>query len=151
MVLPTATIAPLSEAKVYISGAVRNPGVYDVPEGGRLVEAVELAGGATEEADLTSVNLAVRVKGQDHWHIPTLGESVGAPSAQGAAGTARIDINSATAEELERLPSIGEVKARSIIRHRETSGPFSSVEDLLEVLGIGPATLDAFRDLVEVR
>ena len=136
---------------MYISGAVEYPGVYAIKEGGRLEQVVEVAGGATEDADLTAINLAARERDEDHWHIPAVGENSQPPSAQASTRPAKIDINSAEAELLKTLPGIGEVKAQSIIRHRETNGPFASVEDLLDVSGIGPATLDAIQDLVEVR
>lgn len=151
IILPTATPASVAEAKVYVSGAVRSPGVYILPEGSRLAEAIEAAGGATEGADLTAVNLAARVSDEDHWHIPRAGETLPAMSVQETGHTGRIDINSADEELLKSLPGIGEVKAQSIIRHRKANGPFSIVEDLLDVSGIGPATLDAIRDLVDVR
>ena len=109
------------------------------------------AGGATQDADLTAINLAVRVKDQDHWHIPVHGESPILPTPPSATGPNVIDINSADVEQLKSLPGIGDVKAASIVRYRETNGPYASVEDLLAVRGIGPATLDAIRDLVEVR
>ena len=151
IVLATATPAPEIDLRVYISGAVRNPGVYGIGEGGRLEQVIEAAGGAAEDADLTSVNLAVRVKDEDHWHVPRVGESPQTSSAQASAQPAKVDINTADVELLKTLPGIGEVKAQSIVRYRQTKGPFSRVEDLLEVSGIGPATLDAIQDLVDVR
>ena len=138
--------------RVYISGAVLSPGVYAVIEGDRLTRVVEAAGGATEDADLAAVNLAVRVADEDHWHIPRLGETVPAETAT-AAGTlaGKIQINSADADELASLPGIGPVRAEAIMRYREANGPFFSAEDLLAVSGIGPVTLEAIRDLIEVR
>ena len=87
----------------------------------------------------------------DHWHIPRLGEAppLLQPDLAGVPGL--LDINSADVEQLKSLPGIGDVKANSIVRYRETNGPYSSVEDLLAIQGIGPATLAAIRDLVEVR
>ena len=151
IILPTSTVEPRVELKVHISGAVRNPGVYQVEEGDRLVDVVEAAGGATEDADLSAVNLAERVADEDHWHIPGPGESVPAQEPAAQAVSKKIDLNSATADELTGLPGIGPVKAESIVRHRENNGPFSRVDDLLDVSGIGTATLDSIRELVEVR
>lgn len=148
---PTPTAVPVTVLKVHISGAVRNPGLYAVNEGDRLADVIEAAGGATEDADLEAVNLAVRVKDQDHWHIPRLGETAHTTPTEGSSAPGKINLNTASADQLERLPGIWEVKAQSIIRYRETNGPFSSVDELLNVSGIGAATLDAIRDLVEVR
>ena len=149
--LPSATPSPESKPRVYISGAVRFPGVYSVHDGDRLAQVVEAAGGAVPDADLDVVNLAARVKDEDHWHIPRLGDSIQARVTQGSGTSTKIDVNSADAELLKSLPGIGDVKAQSIVDYRETNGPFSSVEGLLDIHGIGPATLDAIRDLVEVR
>lgn len=157
IVLPSDTPAPVVELRVYVSGAVRNPGVYTASEGDRLAEMIESAGGAIADADLTAVNLAVRVKDQDHWHIPKIGEAPlqtstsSGGSAGGTGGSGKVDINTADASLFETLPGIGEVKAGTIVRYREANGAFTDVEQLLEVRGIGPATLDAIRELIEVR
>ena len=142
IVLPTATAEPVVDLKVYVTGAVRDPGVYAVEQGSRLVRAIEAAGGATEEADLSAVNLAARMTDEQHWHIPKLGEVVRPPSTEAPAGSKKLDINSASVELLKSLPNIGEVRAQAIVSYREANGPYSSVEALLEVNGIGPATLE---------
>ncbi|MCH8205656.1 MAG: SLBB domain-containing protein, partial [Chloroflexi bacterium] len=101
IVLPEPTVTPVVELKAYISGAVRNPGVYDVNEGDRLVQLVEAAGGVTDDADLSAVNLAAKVRDEDHWHIPRPGETAAAgspasPSAQRSPSVSgKIDINTA--------------------------------------------------------
>ena len=151
IILPTATPESATDLKVYVTGAVRNPGVFDVKAGDRLAEVVEAAGGATEDADLTAVNLAVRVKDEDHWHIPVRGEAPPVVSSEAASPSGKIDLNSASPEQLQALPGIGEVKAQAICSYREKNGPFSEVDDILAVSGIGPATLEGIRDLVEVR
>ncbi len=155
VVLPTSTSAPPVELKVYVSGAVRNPGVYTVNEGDRLDDVIEKAGGVTQAADPDAVNLAARVKDEDHWHIPKVGEvSQGAQSgqtAQNASSSGKININAADIEMLKTLPGIGDMKAEAIVRYRKANGPFSSVDDLKAVNGIGTATLEAVRDLVEAR
>ena len=151
IVLPTATTAPVVELKVYVTGAVRDPGVYALEQGSRLVQAIEAAGGATEEADLSAVNLAARMTDEQHWHIPKLGEVVRPPSTEAPAASKKVDINSASVELLKSLPNIGDVRAQAIVSYREANGPYSSVEALLEVTGIGPATLEAIRDLAEAR
>ena len=156
IVLPTpeplpAASSQAAEIKVYVTGAVASPGVYAVEAGSRLEHVVEAAGGLTGDADPEAVNLAVRVEDEQHWHVPRTGESARPPSPGVAAASAKIDLNSATASELETLPGIGTVKAQSIIDYRQTNGPYSSVDDLLAVSGIGPATVESIRDLVDAR
>ena len=156
IVLPTST--PPSDVRVYVTGAVNQPGVHRIDEGARLADAVQAAGGAAPDADLVAVNLATRVADEDHWHIPRIGE-VEPPSntvqpssgTQASAGGTKLDINSASAEELETLPQIGEVRSRDIVAHRDANGPFNTIEDLVDVSGIGPRTLETIRDLIEVR
>jgi competence protein ComEA len=149
IVLPPLTAVP--ELKVYVSGAARQPGVYTLQPGARMAEAVQAAGGATQEADLSRVNLALRVRDEDHLHIPRVGEVLPTASPEGLVGKGLLDLNTATAAELEALPEIGKVTAQAIVDYRAKSGPFQRVEDLLKVPGIGPATLDKVRALVTVR
>ena len=148
---PSSAVEP-AEIKVYVTGAVVMPGVYSLREGARLHELVEAASGARSDADLDAINLAARVLDEDHWRIPTRGEAP-ADSATAAqpARQGRIDLNSATVEQLRGLPNIGEVRAQAIVSFREARGAFASVDDLLLVSGIGPETLAAVRGLVEVR
>ena len=151
IVLSEEEAAPAAEIKVYVTGAVASPGVYAVEAGSRLEHVVEAAGGLTGDADPEAVNLAVRVEDEQHWHVPRTGESARPPSPGVAAASAKIDLNSATASELETLPGIGTVKAQSILDYRQANGPYSSVDDLLAVSGIGPATVESIRDLVDTR
>ncbi len=148
VLLPTP--AP-GEIQVYVTGAVRAPGVYAIGGNARLAAAVQAAGGVTDEADLDAVNLAARLVDEAHWHIPARGETPSSAQPAGKAGTGRIDINSAGVDVLVSLPQIGSVRAAAIVAHREANGPFATPEDLLDVTGIGPATLEAIRDLVEAR
>ncbi len=144
--------------RVYVTGAVNNPGVYPVEPGARLSDAIAAAGGATSDADLDAVNLALRLRDEQHWHIPgrvveartSQAQSQGSPTG-GAAASGKIDLNSAGAKTLEGLPQIGQIRAQLIVQYRQSNGPFVRVDDLLAISGIGPATLDAIRDLVEVR
>lgn len=147
---------------VYVSGAVRNPGVYALGEDARLADALAAAGGATGDAQLESVNLARRVKDEEHYHIPRAGETpLAAPSTAGgqalppassaAEETGLIDLNSASEALLDTLPGIGRTLASAIVDYRERNGPFSSVEDITNVPRIGPATYEKIRDLVTVR
>ena len=105
-----------------------------------------------DDADTSGLNLALRLRDEGHYHVPAVGEtppvtSLGDASVAGDV----IDINSATAQELETLPGIGSVKAEAIVEHRTSVGRFTSVEELLQVAGIGPATLNAIADRVTVR
>ena len=147
---PAAYGSPVA-LQVYVTGAVKDPDVYTLEDGDRLGQLVEAAGGATDDADLEAINLAALLRDEDHWHIPRVGEAPKVTTVGAANPLGKIDMNSATAVQLEELPEIGEMKARSIIQYRETNGPFASVDDLLAVHGIGRATLDAIRDLVDTR
>ena len=155
----------VEQLKVYVTGAVRRPGVYQLEHGDRLVDAVESAGGAEEGAQLDLVNLSLRVVDQGHYRIPRLGEVPGdvvtipEPPIQGASGAGlagldrpdgRLDLNSAPAELLETLPGIGPVLAKAIVDYRESSGGFQSVEEITNVARIGPVTYEKIRDLVTV-
>jgi competence protein ComEA len=148
---------------VYVSGAVRNPGVYPLGEDARLADALAAAGGATGDAQLESVNLALRVKDEAHYRIPRVGETPPpAPNTFGGQALAPvasaleeesglIDLNSASEALLDTLPGIGKTLASAIVDYRERNGPFSSVEDIINVPKIGPATYEKIRDLVTVR
>lgn len=142
-----------AELKAYVTGAVRHPGLYTIKAGDRLADLIDLAGGITEDADMQAVNLAVRVNDQDHWTVPKVGEPTLVPSDTSSLEPTsdKVDINTADAKLLETLPGIGETRAEAIIHHREEHGPFKRVDDIVAVPGIGSATLEGIRDLVEVR
>jgi competence protein ComEA len=142
---------------VEVRGEVAAPGVFALSPGARLQDAIRAAGGLSNEADLSTVNLARRLRDGELVVILAIPapDSTPALPADGADNStlaedrrARIDINTATAEELEALPSIGEVIAARIIAYREQNGPFRSVDDLIHVQGISDRTIDEFRDLV---
>ena len=164
-----SVLQALSALKVYVSGAVVRPGVYTLQEGDRLEDAVDAAGGATSGADLSAVNLALRVADEPYYYIPELGElpppaasppisaegsefSSGLPAGEPAAGLPGnlIDLNTAALNSLITLPGIGEVRAQSIIDYREQNGPFESVSDVTLVPGIGKTTYENLLDLVTV-
>jgi competence protein ComEA len=129
LVLNTADIPP-TDIRVYITGAVVQPGVYPMEDGARWIDALEVAGGPAEDADLTGVNLSRRVRDEDQIIVPRIGE---APvTVAGAAQGPLINVNTASQSELESLPGIGPVRAGNIIASRTAEGPFSSVEDILE-------------------
>ena len=141
------------DMKVYISGEVVNPGVYNVTEDTRLIDVLEMAGGATDEADLDSVNLASYVEDAQQINIPKIGE-VDTLQSQNISETNNnsklININTATKEELMTLPAIGDVKADSIIEYRTSNGGFDSIDELKNVSGIGDKTFEGLQDLITI-
>ena len=142
-----------TEFKAYVTGAVMRPGLYTIKDGDRLADLIDLAGGITEDADMQAVNLAARVKDQDHWTVPRVGDPTVVPSDSDSVGetVGKVDINTADAELLETLPGIGESRAQAIVGYREEHGTFKHIEDIVAVPGIGPTILEGLRDLVEVR
>ena len=130
---------------VHVAGAVVRPGLVVLSPGARIADAVAAAGGATHLAELRSVNLATLVQDGDQIVILQIGEEVSAE-----AGDGRISLNRATVADLETLPGVGPVTAQRIVDHRDEHGPFATLEDLLDVSGIGEAKLDAIRDSVVV-
>lgn len=141
---------------VDVAGWVRRPGVYEFREGARIVDAIEAAGGARPGAALEMLNLAAPLADGTQVLVVKAGAAPapapGAPAAPGAAGApgGLVNVNTASATELEALPGIGEVIAQRIVDHRTANGPFASVEELLEVSGIGEAILGSIRELVTV-
>jgi competence protein ComEA len=143
-----------TELVVHAAGAVSVPGIHHLPAGSRVADLLAAAGGPTPDADLDRVNLAAVLADGAQVRFPRLGEPVQAVPAEGATAPSTpagpIDLNTATTGELEGLPGVGPTIAAAIVEHREQSGPFRSVEDLLDVPGIGPARLDQLRDAVTV-
>jgi competence protein ComEA len=139
---------------VHVLGAVAHPGLYRLDPGARVVDAVTAAGGFSAEADRASVNLARSVADGEQLRVLAQGESP--PAAAGAEGgvqgaaTGPLDLNHATLAQLDELPRVGPATAQRIVAYRDENGPFTSVDDLLEVPGIGAKTLDGLRDLVRV-
>lgn len=138
----------LSYVYVYVCGAVASPGVYEVYEGARVFDAIEKAGGQTEEAALEALNLALPVKDGSKIYVPKAGEAD--PAVENSAGSTLVNINRADAAELMRLPGIGEAKAGQIIAYREKNGGFSSIEDLKRVPGIKAGVFEPIAELITV-
>jgi competence protein ComEA len=142
---------------VHVGGAVHHPGLYEVPDGSRVFDAVQAAGGATDQADLDSLNLASKVKDGDKILVPARVEPgadppPGGASAGGGAASVGglINLNSATLEQLDSLPGVGPSTAQKIIDYRTQHGGFRSVDELMEVPGIGPAKFAELKDQVTV-
>ncbi len=146
---------------VHVVGEVQHPGVVELPAGSRVAEAIEAVGGARASAVLSAVNLARLVADGEQILVPDAEQAAAGaaavPPVSGAAGGAAapggglLDLNSADAASLETLPRVGPALAQRILDWREANGGFASVEQLLEVSGIGAKTLDGFRELVTVR
>lgn len=143
---------------VHVAGAVRRPGVYTAPVGSRVHDAIERAGGALGNAALEAINLARVLVDGEQVYVPTSDEASAAagaplgsrPMAGGTEGR-KVNLNTATAEELDGLPGIGPATAQKIIDDRTRNGPFAAPEDLMRVPGIGPKRFDALKDLVTTR
>jgi competence protein ComEA len=139
---------------VHVAGRVRRPGLVQLPAGSRVQDAIRAAGGSTAGADLDAVNLARRLTDGEQVFVPGPGDPPpppppGAGPTSGAAPSAPLDLNTATLEQLDALPGVGEVTAGRIIAYR-SAHPFSAVDELLEVPGIGQRRFEQLKDLVTV-
>jgi competence protein ComEA len=146
---PSSTPAPI---RVHVSGAVRHPDVYELPPGSIVKDAIEVAGGPASDADLDGVNLAVELRDQQQVYVPRQGEVAPMAPAVGGGGAPAgpVNINTATATELETLPGVGPKTAEAIVEYREANGPFGSIEDIMNVPGIGEGTFEKIRDGITV-
>lgn len=149
------TVEVKAQVYVYVTGAVANPGVYSLDEGLRVCDAVEAAGGLTEDADASTVNLARVLSDGEHIALPTKAEvetALAQGSAGGAGGAAAasslVNINTADASALEALSGVGSATAQAIISDREQNGPFSTIEDLMRVDGIGEKKFAKLKDSI---
>lgn len=157
--IPTTTpmVIPVDHI-VHIAGAVQQPGVVRVPEGSRVIDALDAAGGAATNADLDRLNLAAPVADGQRVHVPLIGQDsptvvnpVGSePSTSGPAEPSIVSLNIASARELETLTGVGPATAAAILDFRDRNGPFTSVDGLLDVPGIGPAKLEAMRSRIAI-
>ena len=141
---------------VHVAGAVASPGLYRLGGDARVADALDAAGGPAADADLDALNLAAKVADGERVYVARRGEvppaAVAASGASGAGAPAGpLDLNSATAEQLEDLPGVGPATAAAIVAYRQEKGRFRSVDELLEVRGIGEAKLAAIRPKVRVR
>jgi len=147
---PAPAVTGSADLYVHVSGAVRAPGLYVLPAGARVVDAIAAAGGFAEEADRNAVNLARTLDDGEQLPVPRAGEAPPAGAVAPAPADGLVDLNSADAAQLETLPRIGPALAERIIAWRDDNGGFTSVEDLLAVPGIGDTMLESLRDLVTV-
>ncbi len=135
--------------EVYITGAVTEPGVYEMSDGDRIIDLLYEAGGHTPDADLDSINLALRLHDEDQVLVPRIGDAAsGRTSGVLGAATAKTDINSATAAELDGLPGIGDVYSERIVEERIANGVYVTTEELVERKILPRATYERIRDLI---
>lgn len=137
---------PLQVLTVHVCGAVRDPGVKTLPAGSRAADALEMAGGFTEAADQSYVNLAAFVEDGQQLYFPEKGEKLREGTEEGGP----VDLNSADETALQTIPGIGESRAKAILKYRKEHGSFSKVEELLQVPGIGDTLYQQIQDLVTV-
>lgn len=152
---PAPTQTPIT---VHVIGAVVRPGVYTFPQGSRVQDAVTAAGGLLAEANPSLINLAAKLEDGQQLQIPAIGGGVPGAVSTGtgpftvlstpAANTNLVNINTATVDELDTLPGIGPSTAQKIIDYRVQHGPFSQIEQIMDVSGIGPATFDRLKNLI---
>src|SRR5574341_3768 len=149
----TATLAPIV---IDVRGAVAKPNVYSLPPGSRVQDALVLAGGALDTADIRTMNLARKLNDGEQIYIPAMGEATLTP----AAGTAPfsktpfgklVNVNTATAAELDALPGIGPTYAQRIVDYRTQNDPFNKIEDIKKVRGIGDALFEQIKNLITVQ
>ena len=153
---PASTASSTSElVVVHVAGAVASPGLHELPPGSRVADAIAAAGGLTPQADASRINLAAPVSDGQRVYVLAVGEqepavAVGGGETTAGAPSGPVNLNTADAEALDALPGIGPATAAAIIEHRGKVGAFTSVDQLLDVPGIGEAKLEALRDLVTV-
>ena len=143
---------PSDQVAVHVAGRVRHPGLVRLPAGSRVQDAITAAGGVTSGADLDAINLARKLTDGEQVRVPGPGDPAPPPpdaAAGPATPSAPLDLNTATVEQLDTLPGVGEVTAGRIVAYR-SAHPFTTVDELLEVPGIGQRRFDQLKDLVTV-
>ncbi len=137
---------------VYVTGEVKNPDVYKLPQDSIVKDAIQKAGGPNEDADLVAINLARKITDGEEIIVPKKGSSGTEQQGGTSKGTnsGKININTADINTLQKLPGIGEVKANAIIQYRKTNGAFKTIHDITRVSGIGEKTFEKIKDLITV-
>ena len=154
MLAEKTEVSTTQEAVIFvdIKGAVKNPGVYQMKSGDRVKDALDAAGGLTDEADSQKVNLAQRVEDQMVIVVPKVGEEAteipAGLASKEASKEGKVNINTATVEELKTLKGVGEKKAEAIIEYRKKNGSFKTKEDLMKVRGIGKKLFESFQERI---
>ncbi|MFS9374530.1 helix-hairpin-helix domain-containing protein [Streptococcus infantis] len=138
---------------VDVKGAVKSPGIYDLPVGSRINDAVQKAGGLIDNADSKSINLAQKISDEALVYVPTKEEAANQESYSNATGSKeskKVNLNKASLEELKQVKGLGAKRAQDIIDHRESNGKFKSVDELKKVSGIGAKTIEKLKEYVTV-
>ena len=138
---------------VDVKGAVKSPGIYDLPVGSRINDAVQKAGGLTDNADSKSINLAQKISDEALVYVPTKEEAANQESYSNATGnkeSRKVNLNKASLEELKQVKGLGAKRAQDIIDHRDSNGKFKSVDELKKVSGIGAKTIEKLKEYVTV-
>ena len=154
MLVEKTEVSTTQETVIFvdIKGEVKNPGVYQMKVGDRVKDALEAAGGLTEEADSQKVNLAKRLEDQMVIVVPKVGEEAeeipAGETRKEATKDGKVNINTATVEELKTLKGVGEKKAEAIIEYRKKNGSFQTKEDLMKVRGIGKKLFESFQERI---
>lgn len=143
----TAEIEETEMVTVHLVGAVVNPGIYQLPAGSRIYELINLSGGFNDEADQDILNQARPILDGEQIHVHKIGE---APKSLESSTSNKININRATASELTALPGIGDVRANQIVAHREKHGYFTSIEQIMDVSGIGENTFNNIAEKITI-
>jgi competence protein ComEA len=145
-------LSPAELIMIDVQGSVKNPGVYEMKSGDRVIHAIQRAGGFLDSAEVRSVNQAQKIDDEMIIYVAAKGEQIN-PLVQSVENENdnKLNINSADVSELQTLSGVGPSKAQSIILYREENGPFTSIEQLLEVRGIGEKTIEDWKDKIEFR
>jgi len=154
----------IKKISVYITGAVSNPGVISIDSDKRLDDAIRMAGGLLEKADINRVNLAMKLEDSQHYIIPYVGQDIqpvleglvsdGRADGEGSSANvenSKININSDDQKKLEDIPGVGPATAKKIIDHRKNAGPFKKIEDIKNVSGIGDKKFENMKDFIDVK
>ena len=158
--LDSLTTSNPTPVVIYVTGAVKNPGVVELNSSQRLKDAIDMAGGFTEDADIGSINLAEFVKDEQHYVVTKIGETPSPQTVSSNTGTttpntannnALININTATKEELKSLNGIGDALSQRLIDFREQNGAFSDIESIKNVSGIGEKKFEGIKDYITVQ
>lgn len=140
------TVAADGDIFVYVCGAVEREGVYKLPAGSRIYEAVEMAGGFREDAATAEVNQAEVLQDEARVYVPTIAETISAE----ADDDGKVNLNKATKEELMSLPGVGTSRAESIIQYRNENGGFKSIEEIMQISGIKEGLFEKIKDLIKI-
>lgn len=145
------------EIRIFVSGEVKNPGVVTIENSKRLIDAIDLLGGFTEEADLNKINLAMTIEDEMHYIIPKIGEEVNnnnenvtRNNTKSQEDNSKININIANVSDLDKLPGVGEATANKILNYREEKGQFKSIEEIKNVNGIGDKKYEDIKEMITI-